>query len=55
LNSEIEQLIHSVSKDKIKLWLLNLSSFHTRHTKSKYINEVAEWLKMEFKNMGYDN
>jgi Zn-dependent M28 family amino/carboxypeptidase len=55
LNSEIEQLIYSVSKDKIKSWLLNLSSFHTRHTKSKYINEVAEWLRMEFKNMGYDN
>jgi Zn-dependent M28 family amino/carboxypeptidase len=55
MDSVIEQLINSVSKDKIKLWLLGLSSFHTRHTKSKYINDVAEWLKMEFKNMGYDN
>lgn len=55
MDSEFEQLIYSVSKDKIKSWLLNLSSFHTRHTKSKYINEVAEWLRMEFKKMGYDN
>jgi Zn-dependent M28 family amino/carboxypeptidase len=55
MDSEIEELINGVSKDNIKSWLLNLSSFHTRHTKSKYINEVAEWLKIEFKNMGYDD
>lgn len=55
MDSEIEELINGVSKDNIKSWLLNLSSFHTRHTKSKYINEVAEWLRIEFKNMGYDD
>ena len=55
MNSEIEQLIYGVSKDKIKSWLLDLSSFHTRHSKSKYINEVAEGLRIEFKNIGYDN
>jgi Zn-dependent M28 family amino/carboxypeptidase len=55
MDSEIEELINSVSKDNIKSWLLTLSSFHTRHTKSKYINEVAEWLRIEFKNMGYDD
>ncbi|MGN6630143.1 MAG: M28 family metallopeptidase [Candidatus Nitrosocosmicus sp.] len=54
MDSEIEELINGVSKDNIKSWLLNLSSFHTRHTKSKYINEVAEWFRIEFKNMGYD-
>jgi len=55
MDSEIQQIVYSVSKDRLKSWLLNLSSFHTRHTKSKYINDVAEWLRAEFKNMGYDN
>lgn len=55
MDSKIEELINGVSKDNIKTWLLNLSSFHTRHTKSKYINEVAEWLRIEFKKMGYDD
>ena len=53
MDSDIQQKVHNVSKDKIMSWLLNLSSFHTRHSKSKYINEVAEWLRAEFKNMGY--
>lgn len=33
--------------------LIHISSYHTRHTKSKYINKVAEWLKNEFINIGY--
>src|SRR6476469_4867398 len=55
MDSEIQQIVYSVSKDRLKSWLLNLSSFHTRHTKSKYINDVAEWLRAEFKKLGYDN
>ncbi len=44
-----------VSVDSMKSSLTRLTSYHTRHSKSGYVNEVAEWLKNEFKNIGYDN
>jgi hypothetical protein len=54
-DDEIEPLLKMVSTDTIKSWLLKLSSYHTRHSKSKYINEVADWLRGEFESMGYDD
>jgi hypothetical protein len=54
-DDEIEPLLKMVSTDAIKSWLLKLSSYHTRHSKSRYINEVADWLRGEFESMGYDN
>ena len=38
----------------IKCWVKELSSFPTRHTKSKYINQAAKYLKQEFNKIGYD-
>lgn len=55
LDHEIVSLINQISLDNIKSKLMKISSYHTRHTKSKYINEVAEWLKNEFENIGYEN
>src|SRR5919107_1686559 len=54
-DDEIKPLLKMVSTDAIKSWLLKLSSYHTRHSKSKYINEVADWLRGEFENMGYND
>ncbi|HET7644005.1 MAG TPA: M28 family peptidase, partial [Nitrososphaeraceae archaeon] len=55
IDDDIKSLLTEVSKDNIKSSLLKLSSYHTRHSKSENINEVAEWLKNEFQNMGYDD
>jgi Zn-dependent M28 family amino/carboxypeptidase len=54
-DDEIEPLLKMVSTDAIKSSLLKLSSYHTRHSKSRYINEVADWLRAEFESMGYDD
>jgi Zn-dependent M28 family amino/carboxypeptidase len=55
IDDEVKLLLTEVSTDSIKSILLKLSSYHTRHSKSKHINEVAEWLKNEFINIGYDD
>jgi hypothetical protein len=49
----INSLISEVSSENIIEWINTLSCFHTRHTKSKLINKVAEWLKAELHNLGY--
>jgi Zn-dependent M28 family amino/carboxypeptidase len=52
----IDSRIELVSKTRIEAWINKLtSSFPTRHSKSKYINQVAEWLKREFENIGHTN
>ena len=53
MDDELNVLLAEVSTDNIKSRLLKLSSYHTRHSESKYINEVAKWLRNEFKDMGY--
>ena len=53
LDDKIVSLIDQVSLENIKSKLIKLSSYHTRHTKSAYINTVAEWLKNEFECIGY--
>src|ERR687896_1117249 len=39
--------VNLVNSTKLKDWVDDLSSFHTRHTKSDYIESVAYWLKNE--------
>jgi hypothetical protein len=51
----LEPLLTQVSLDSIKASLGKLTSYYTRHSKSKYINEVAEWLNIKFKDIGYDD
>jgi Zn-dependent M28 family amino/carboxypeptidase len=55
IDDEIESILKTVSTDTIKSWVLKLSSYHTRHSKSKYIHDVADWLRGEFVSMGYDD
>ena len=49
----INTKISSVSKSNIEVWISYLASFHTRHTKSEYIDKAADWLKAEFEKIGY--
>ncbi|HXT83346.1 MAG TPA: M28 family peptidase [Verrucomicrobiae bacterium] len=55
IDDEIESILKMVSTDTIKSWVLKLSSYHTRHSKSKYIHDIADWLRGEFVSMGYDD
>jgi Zn-dependent M28 family amino/carboxypeptidase len=52
----IDSQIEVVSQTRIETWINRLtSSFPTRHSKSRFINQVAEWLKKEFENIGLTN
>jgi len=44
-----------VSSDNIQQLIDKLSSFHNRHSKSQYIESVANWLKKELINVGYNS
>ena len=48
----IKSIITSVSKTNIEAWINTLASFHTRHTKSKFIDKVANWIKEELSKNG---
>jgi hypothetical protein len=47
----IHSVINQVNSTKLKNWIDDLSSFHTRHTKSEYIENIAYWLKNELKSV----
>lgn len=49
----IASLVTLVSRSKIENWINDLSAYHTRHTKSVYIDQVANWLKIQLQNFGY--
>jgi Zn-dependent M28 family amino/carboxypeptidase len=51
----LESKLSLISTDKIHKSIVNLSSFHNRHSKSQYIDSVANWLKNELINIGYNN
>jgi Peptidase family M28 len=44
-------ILDQVNSTKLKEWIDILSSFHTRNTKSSYIEDVAYWLKNELENL----
>jgi Zn-dependent M28 family amino/carboxypeptidase len=48
----IKSIITSVSKTNIGAWINTLASFHTRHTKSIFIDKVANWIKEELEKNG---
>lgn len=54
---QIDQLIKDtitlVSQNNLSQWVHDLSAFHTRHTRSIYIDQVATWLADRFKSFGY--
>jgi hypothetical protein len=47
---KIHLAVNQVNSTKLKDWVDNLSSFHTRHTKSEFIESVAYWLKSELQS-----
>lgn len=47
---KIHLAVNQVNSTKLKDWVDNLSSFHTRHTKSEFIESVAYWLKKELQS-----
>jgi hypothetical protein len=47
----IYSVINQVNSTKLIDWIDSLSSFHTRHTKSEYIEDVANWLKNELERI----
>lgn len=47
----IYSILNQVNSTKLENWIDDLSSFHTRHTKSDYIESVAYWLKNEFQSI----
>ena len=42
---QTDLILDQVNSNKLKEWIDILSSFHTRNTKSSYIENVAYWLK----------
>ncbi len=42
---------NQINSTKLMHWIDTLSSFHTRHTKSEYIDNVANWLKSELQSV----
>ena len=48
---QIDNILEQVNSTKLKEYVELLSSFHTRHTKSHYIDNVANWLKNEYENI----
>src|SRR5919108_5931248 len=47
----IHSIINQVNSTKLMDSIDNLSSFHTRHTKSEHIENVAYWLKSELQGI----
>jgi Zn-dependent M28 family amino/carboxypeptidase len=55
INSSIASQVALVAPINIQTWVDELTGFHNRHSKSKYINQVAEWIKNELLKLGYGN
>src|SRR5215211_1791589 len=55
INKFISSQVDLVSKSNIIEMINELTSFHNRHTKSQYINSVAEWITNKLKEFGYDD
>jgi len=52
LDLSVQSIISSISKSNIERWIDKLVSFHTRHSKSIFIEKVALWLKEELEKNG---
>jgi Peptidase family M28 len=48
---QIDPILEQVNSTKLKEYINYLSSFHTRHSKSYHIENIAHWLKNEFENI----
>jgi hypothetical protein len=48
----IKEIISSISIANIERWINKITLFHTRHSKSKFIDKVSFWLKSELEKNG---
>jgi Zn-dependent M28 family amino/carboxypeptidase len=48
----IKEIISSISITNMERWINKITLFHTRHSKSKFIDEVSFWLKHELEKNG---
>lgn len=48
----IKEIISSISIANIERWINKITLFHTRHSKSKFIDKVSFWLKDELEKNG---
>jgi hypothetical protein len=55
IDNSIASQVSIVSKNNIERYIQDLSSFQNRHSKSKYIGKVADWLKVKLNSFGYSN
>jgi hypothetical protein len=53
LDEFVSSQIGLVDQITIENHINSLTSFHNRHSKSHYINEVAQWIRNELSNFGY--
>jgi hypothetical protein len=51
VKKQTELILEQVNSTKLKEWINNLSYFHTRHTKSNHIENVAYWIKNELETL----
>ena len=50
-DESINSVLSAISRNNIEKWITELASFHTRHTKSKYIDDIANWLKAKLEHI----
>jgi hypothetical protein len=51
IKKQTDLILEQVNSSKLKEWINILSSFHTRHTKSDHIENVAYWIKNELETL----
>ena len=51
IKKQTDLILEQVNSTKLKEWINILSSFHTRHTKSDHIENVAYWIKNELESL----
>jgi Zn-dependent M28 family amino/carboxypeptidase len=50
---EMQSILEEVSTENLKQYLNRLSDFHTRHSKSRLLNDAGEWIMNELQSFGY--
>ncbi len=49
----IASIVERVTQSNIEMWVKSMSTFHTRHTLSTQLEQIATYLHDEFSNIGY--
>lgn len=54
-DAAIQAALNLVSVNNLEKSILNLSSFHNRHSKSIHIHEVSDWIQRQLLDIGYND